>query len=908
MSLRKSITAQIAVMMVLISLLPLGGVAWYLNAQKSAEIWESQTDSLNLLYRKSIELIETAIGHQKELLQTMAQNPHLMAEFTAAQRGEPVSGAFEAYLTNLIQGGDYHDFLMIDPKGEIFYTAIKESDLGRNLHSRAFRNTSLALGFERTAMLLETEISPLRYYAPSDRAAIFITTPLIHDNRFVGVLAVQLNEGYLYSLVNSNEGFGRSGEIVTAELREDGAIVATIPLRHNPDAVADQMVLAKTDEKRGLAAALRGEYGLGVATDYRGVETMAVWGFIPSLRWGIMIKTDLEELYAPLRQSNRNLLAWMLAVVVALIGVIAASTRLISRPILQLSESVKRFSSGEVHTIDPIRAHNEIGLLSRSFSAMAEEIDHQMRVLQDQAVSLEEQAATLEEQTEEIERQNATLEEQVKERTAALDIQNRKVSALLDHSGQGFLSFGADRLVDEEYSKECENLFRGAIAHRPVDALLFEGDPKKRATMEKTLELYFGSTIAFQQECLIALLPQEAQLFDRVVRIEYRPIGATRLMAILTDITAQRSLEERIAQERRVLSFITMVLRNKNAFLDALYECESHLKLLCDQARSDTAYPLDRATKLYRKIHTYKGVFLQFSMPTLPARLHPLESSLWEAIVQAQTSQSPLKLCQKELQAAREAIKTDRGYLQEALGEAFLSSEHEVVIPESYLEALEGLAQKIQSLLTPDQLDSSAQQALAIIKNLRRAPFKGLLSTYPNLCMQLANRLHKEIEPFEIQGSDLWVDPREYGDFTKALIHIFRNAIDHGIEDPATREACQKPQIAQIGCHLSDQGENLCLEVRDDGRGLDEGAIVQRALDLGLIDPDRAAALSPSERLELIFMDGFSTKEETTDLSGRGVGLSALKEEVLKLGGRIEVASIQGQGTCFRFYLPKERT
>lgn len=133
--------------------------------------------------------------------------------------------------------------------------------------------------------------------------------------------------------------------------------------------------------------------------------------------------------------------------------------------------------------------------------------------------------------------------------------------------------------------------------------------------------------------------------------------------------------------------------------------------------------------------------------------------------------------------------------------------------------------------------------------------------------------------------------------FCKTLIHLFRNAVDHGIETPDERLDAGKEEQGRLACQIDGQNGWIMISISDDGRGIDAEKLLAKANHLGIICQD-----DPSR---LIFEDGFSTKEQVSALSGRGVGLSAVKAECKKLGGYIDIETTIGQGTVFHFFLPE---
>jgi two-component system chemotaxis sensor kinase CheA len=901
---KKRITAQIALIMVLISLCPLAFVLWFLNDNKSDEIYENHFNNLKILYNKTVQQVQNETQLHQQLIQSIAYTPQFLKEFQNVQNGNTLSQDFENYLQYITQQQSYYDVLLLNSEGKIVYTLKKQSDLNQNVRSRSLRQTSLAFAFNEVMQTQKSVISTLRYYFSSNQQAAFIAVPIFNDKKLIGVLAIQINKEFLFNLINSHEGFGKTGEIVAAELRDDGAIIATIELKHDKKAFENQRVLNKQSNNIAISYALKQENGFGITSDYRNEKVLAVWGYLPSLRWGVVVKSDEAELFESLKKSNEQILYLFAIVALLVVFAIIYSSRSISKPILQLVRAVQGFSTSKQPMAFNIESSNEIGLLNKEFQTMSLEIQEQFQKLQEQAVWLEEQAHELEEQSLKIEAHNKTLELEVAKRTQELKHRNQKVESLLHNSGQGFLLFSHNLLVENEYSNECKKIFKQDIAQHHIAQLLYESE-KERKGFLKALDVFFNAKQDLQRESVLSLLDSEIKLFNRYIKLEFKMIDAHTIMLILTNISKQRELEKRIENERNILTFITMVLKDKVHFFEYIDEFDIALNAIMQKIEQHEPFSLPFTSKLYRKIHTYKGVFLQYSLPQLPLCLHALETKLWDKMVQHQENQSAITLNKEDIKLLIKAKQQDINHLKQALGEQFLEGKNDIYISKNYLEALELFALNIQKLIDMKSVDNTTKQGFQIINSLRYCSFKSLLATYANLCLQIAASLEKEIEPFEIQGDDVLVDPRKYSYFTKVLVHVFRNAIDHGIESYEERLESHKSEVAQISCMIKDDVEHFQIIISDDGRGIDTHMIQQKALEKSLYTQKELEMMSNDEIFSIIFQEGFTTKKELTTLSGRGVGLAAIKEEVDKLRGKIEIESIVGEGTKFIFTVPK---
>ena len=174
----------------------------------------------------------------------------------------------------------------------------------------------------------------------------------------------------------------------------------------------------------------------------------------------------------------------------------------------------------------------------------------------------------------------------------------------------------------------------------------------------------------------------------------------------------------------------------------------------------------------------------------------------------------------------------------------------------------------------------------------------------PAMVQDLASQAGKRVT-LQIGGHDLQIDKRILDELRSPLTHLLRNAVDHGLEAPAQRSACGKPEVGTLQLELlQESADRFELRLSDDGRGLDIDQLKARAVANGLLGSEQAQALSDAEASKLIFASGLSTSALITDLSGRGLGMAIVQEVVERIGGRIELESTAGQGTCVHLHLP----
>jgi two-component system chemotaxis sensor kinase CheA len=178
-----------------------------------------------------------------------------------------------------------------------------------------------------------------------------------------------------------------------------------------------------------------------------------------------------------------------------------------------------------------------------------------------------------------------------------------------------------------------------------------------------------------------------------------------------------------------------------------------------------------------------------------------------------------------------------------------------------------------------------------------------IFSKYPRLIRDLTANAKKEIQ-LRISGEETELDKSIIEQINDPLVHLLRNSIDHGIEPPDVRESQRKPRRGTIWLSAEQRGDYINITVRDDGKGIDPDLIKKKAVEKGLITEEKSNAMDREEIYNLLFLPGFSTKETTSDVSGRGVGMDVVKTSIERLNGTVEIQSEIGKGTSISLRFP----
>ncbi len=256
--------------------------------------------------------------------------------------------------------------------------------------------------------------------------------------------------------------------------------------------------------------------------------------------------------------------------------------------------------------------------------------------------------------------------------------------------------------------------------------------------------------------------------------------------------------------------------------------------------------------------------------------------------------------------AQETTIRIDTGRLDQVLnlsGEIGLAKNRlnclrtELLAGTTGADTLRSLDEAVSHL---DVLVSDLQNA---VMKTRMQPIGRLFQKYPRVARDMARQLGKNVE-LALSGEDTELDKTMIEELGDPLIHLVRNAVDHGIEHPEERVAAGKPETATVRLSAQQQGDHIMIEISDDGRGMKPETLRRKAVEKGLIDPEAAASMDDRHALQLIFLPGFSTKDTANNFSGRGVGMDVVKTNITKLNGRVEVKSEPGQGNSIVLALP----
>lgn len=502
-----------------------------------------------------------------------------------------------------------------------------------------------------------------------------------------------------------------------------------------------------------------------------------------------------------------------------------------------------------------------------------------------------------------------------------LEISSAGMRLLMDTVPAGLLSIDEQGKVNPEYSKMAESLFgRSELAGFDFVELL--GLTGERAAEGRELMEFLDvmRQDLIDEESMAGLNPlPELELWQNDIqkwlRLGYYLIRRgeglpNHLLAVVEDITEQKRLSAQVSKTERENLQLKAIAEDPELFREFLIEAEKILRAVEQKASqldlSEATRPL--VNDIFRGVHTIKGVAGSFGLSALAQASGELEESLeplrktenaltGDMIAETRVALAALTDC---FGKARSSARTILGEDGDADGGIFLRvSSAEIA---RHMKELSDLG------YPKDSGDAAAdllkREALARFAALRSVPARRGLARALRIVPGLIERLAKDAV-FKLNGAELPIDCEVARELNTPLVHMIRNAIDHGIEEPVSRTSSGKAPTGTVTLHIDRSGNWLTMKLSDDGKGLDPQFVRSIAVKKGLLTEGEAAALTDAEALELIFKPGFTTAEEVSEISGRGVGMDAVRHSIVEnLRGSINVASEKGKGTAFTIRVP----
>ena len=480
-----------------------------------------------------------------------------------------------------------------------------------------------------------------------------------------------------------------------------------------------------------------------------------------------------------------------------------------------------------------------------------------------------------------------TVKETSNEGTEDNDVLIKKINAFLESGGQS--SGGGDEAstADEGSEASSEEASGGSDGAEQFKKLALDDDmrSKLREASDSGLNL-FGFTVHIQQDCLLKAA---------------RAFLAFKAMEDFGEILVYSPNSQDIEDEKFDLTFNTIMSSDND---DVAPIKEAVLAVSEIEAVEAEKVTLD----MYPEESEGSGAAEEAPAPAETAAPAPAVKEEKPAVAEKKT---PSKTGGKKAAAQKTANKpvtarTVRVDIEKL--DALMNQVSELIIAKNSLVSLSSgeNSNEINSQFFHEQIEYLERVATSLhesVMQVRMVPIETTVNKFPRMIRDLSRKLNKPME-LTMTGEETELDRTVVDQIGDPLQHLLRNSADHGIESVEERRKAGKPETGSIFLNAFQEGNNVIIQVGDDGGGINTEAVLNKAIERGIVSEDEAESLSQKEIIDFLFMPSFSMAKQITDISGRGVGLDVVKSNIEALGGDVEVKSVMGQGSTFTVRLP----
>lgn len=373
----KTIASRLTFWFLVLSLVPLLGLAAVMYRVGGTTATELvQRSLLAIADGKANELEDyatfrirdaTALGRSFLLIQA-ADTLGDLDEKKLAEKREMYAPA----LSEAVDALDFANGYLFDEQGKLLLQARPGLDVGSNLLNGPAKDKDLKGVFERARTLLQTDLSDFEVYPGRAQPRAFVAAPVLKDGAVVGVVALELNNDLVFQVFSNYSGLGRTGEILvgTRDPRNEEEVVVVAPTRKTPDAAFKMRIPMNGPKARPLQYAVTGQRGLGEEFDYLGDPCVACWTYLPSFRWGMVVKQDVAEAYTPITRVRTIMAGVLIATIIGVVTVGLLVARSLSRPIQEAADAAKAVASGDLTTDIHTMSRGEAGQLLTAIQTM----------------------------------------------------------------------------------------------------------------------------------------------------------------------------------------------------------------------------------------------------------------------------------------------------------------------------------------------------------------------------------------------------------------------------------------------------------------------------------------------------------------------------------------------------------
>lgn len=612
---------------------------------------------------------------------------------------------------------------------------------------------------------------------------------------------------------------------------------------------------------------------------------------------------------------NFCVISFSISFIVAIIAGILFGRR-ITKPFILLTKSSQKLADGEFDIIINIKRNDEIGVLVENFNVMAKKLGEKSNLLK---------------------KQNQALEEIVYERTQDLTQINKEFRDIFNNMTEAVFSIDGDFKITNQYSRYASEIFGNInLSGENFINLIFKEENDESENFKLNLKSLFNI------ETIHERIEYEYEIIDKnnvikYIKIEVKPIYETekkqisRLMVIINDISDKRRIElDKIKIEEsykeNLDQIINIINSDNELFRDFIYESQELIEGFVEELPN-----IEKCSKneeyykdLLRKMHIIKGNAKAFGLLKISNQAQVIEELLTNIknheipsffIDEINEEVEKINVFYSEINDIYNKINKNKNV--EKTSETIADDIIRVKVDD--LNNLEMLLKEADSIVDKRkneigfheegliELKTVIQKSENKLVSIKQINIDRLFARLPNIVSELSVELNKKVK-LVIESDNFEVDKNIFEKISEIIIHLVRNAIDHGIEFEERRLLQGKDECGSIVISTKMLNKTIEINVIDDGSGIDIDKIKSKAVKKGFISLREANSIDYNDLINLIFSSGFSTKEIITSTSGVGVGLDIVKtivEETLE--GKIEIKTVKGIGTNFKLIIPIEK-
>ena len=391
--LRRSIAGRLLFWFLVIALIPCAIVTAITARIAATALEKSVRDNLVQIAAGKANELESYASERVRDCAALARGPTftLAVRKLAAVPGTDAlheAGAeFQEYFTYVAKAFDYADLLLLDGDGRVIFSLAESIPCGSSIASGSLVSSELAAGFDRARTLLQSDLSGFQPYGKAATPLAFVTCPVLDEGRVTGVLALALGPQRVWRILSDLTGLGDTGEIVAGEL-VGNAVLITTPLRHATNAAFRMKIPLASAQATATQRAATGDRGYGEAIDYRGMEVAAAWCYVPSFRWGLVVKQDAAEAFGLVRFQRLAVVGLSLATILGVTAAALAVARSISTPIRTAVAVANQVAGGDLRADVGDTADDETGALLGAIQKMTNDLRGLIGRIQHSSVAL----------------------------------------------------------------------------------------------------------------------------------------------------------------------------------------------------------------------------------------------------------------------------------------------------------------------------------------------------------------------------------------------------------------------------------------------------------------------------------------------------------------------------------------